>query len=188
MSGVVIVPGLGNSGQNHWQTRWQRRLPNADRIRLAQWEHPDLQQWVDATIATVRRQRTSYIVAHSFGCLATVQALDTIRDQVRGVLLVAPADPEKFGIASLLRHSAIPVPGLVVGSLSDPWLSWSKAQQWAQRWELPIYCAGSAGHINVESGHGDWPEGWGLLHRLRQADKVLVPPALRQTLRLSVAY
>jgi uncharacterized protein len=109
---------------------------------------------------------------------------------VRGVLLVAPADPEKFGIDSLLPHSALPVPGLVVGSLTDPWLSWSKAQQWAQRWELPIFCAGDAGHINAESGHGDWDEGWELLQHLRQFEQVgRQPPRARQSLQwAAVAY
>lgn len=176
MSGVVIVPGLRNSGPGHWQTVWQQRLANAGRICLPQWERPDLQQWADAIVATVRARRASYIVAHSFGCLATAYVLEQIRDEVRGVLLVAPADPEKFGVETLLPHSALPVPGLVVGSLTDPWLSWSKAQQWAQRWALPIYCAGDAGHINAESGHRDWPEGWKLLTRLQHLENVALQP------------
>jgi hypothetical protein len=29
--------------------------------------------------------------------------------------------------------------------------------------------AGQAGHINVDSGHGPWPEGLGILHGLRQS-------------------
>jgi len=93
------------------------------------------------------------------------------------MFLVAPADPEKFGIAPRLPHAPLPVPGLVVGSLSDPWLTWPKAQLWAQRWELPIYCAGDAGHINAQSGHGEWPEGWALLQRLLQIGKAA--PAAR---------
>lgn len=171
MSGVVIVPGLHNSGPAHWQSLWQQRLPNAERIRLQRWDQPDLERWTDATIAAVQKQRANYLVAHSFGCLAAVHALTALQHSVRAVLLVAPADPEKFGIAALLPHTPLPVPGLVVGSLTDPWLSWSKAQQWAQRWELPIYCAGDAGHINAESGHGDWPEGWKLLQRLLRIGK-----------------
>lgn len=170
MNGVVIVPGLRNSGPEHWQTVWQRRIPNAQRIEMTQWEQPDLAQWTDATIAAVRKQRARYIVAHSFGCLATVNALDEIQDLVRGVLLVAPADPDKFKLGSVLPHGPLPVTGLVVGSLDDPWLSWTRAQQWAQRWLLPIVCAGYAGHINAESGHGEWPDGWKLLQRLRQHD------------------
>jgi predicted alpha/beta hydrolase family esterase len=190
MNGVVIVPGLRNSGPQHWQTLWQQRLPNAERIRMTQWDKPDLQQWVDATIAAVRKQRASYIVAHSFGCLATVHALDAIQDQVRGVLLVAPADPDKFNIAHLLPDAHVPVPGLVVGSLSDPWLSWSRAQQWARRWLLPIVCAGDAGHINAESGHGAWAEGWELLQRLRRHEAVaLQPPRVQQARQWSaMAY
>ncbi len=187
MSGVVIVPGLRNSGAGHWQTVWQQRLPNAERIQLPQWERPDLQQWADAIVTTVRAQRASYIVAHSFGCLATAYALDRLcggtngeaTAEVRGILLVAPADPQKFGIEALLPDSALPVPGLVVGSRTDPWLSWSKAQQWAQRWALPIYCAGDAGHINAESGHADWPEGWTLLQRLQQFESTALRPPYR---------
>jgi len=151
MTGVIIVPGLGNSGAQHWQTQWQQRLPNAARIVLSQWQQPDLQSWVDATITAANRFDDSYIVAHSFGCLATVVALQELRDRVRGVLLVAPADPDKFKLAEILPHSTLPVLGVVVGSLSDPWLTWRKAQLWAQRWELPIFCAGDAGHINIES-------------------------------------
>ncbi len=26
---VLVVPGLHNSGPQHWQSLWQRRLPNA---------------------------------------------------------------------------------------------------------------------------------------------------------------
>jgi uncharacterized protein len=54
MSGVLIVPGLRNSGPDHWQTHWQQRLPNAQRIRLRQWQQADLQQWVDAIIGAVK--------------------------------------------------------------------------------------------------------------------------------------
>jgi len=180
MTGVIIVPGLGNSGAQHWQTQWQQRLPNAARIVLSQWQQPDLQSWVDATIAAANRFDDSYIVAHSFGCLAAVVALKELRDRVRGVLLVAPADPDKFKLAEILPHSTLPVPGVVVGSLSDPWLTWRKAQLWAQRWELPIFCAGDAGHINIESGHGAWPEGWQLLEKLRQPEAIELPPSLLQ--------
>lgn len=190
MTRIIIVPGLGNSGGQHWQSRWQQRLPNATRITLPQWQQPNLRSWVDAIDNAVGQHTDNYLVAHSFGCLASVAALAELRHRVRGVLLVAPADPDKFKITDLLPQSTLPVPGLVVGSLSDPWLSWSKAQLWAQRWELPIYCAGNAGHINVESGHGEWHEGWQLLEKLQRPDDIELSPALfphRQTSR-ALAY
>lgn len=176
MTRMIIVPGLGNSGARHWQSRWQQRLPDATRIGLPQWQQPDLRSWVAGIVAAVGQHHDNYLIAHSFGCLASVVALEELRDRVRGVLLVAPADPDKFKLADLLPQSTLPVPGLVIGSLSDPWLSWSKAQLWAQRWELPIYCAGDAGHINIESGHEEWHEGWQLLGRLQQPDAIKIAP------------
>jgi predicted alpha/beta hydrolase family esterase len=31
---------------------------------------------------------------------------------------------------------------------------------------LPLISAGDAGHINAESGHGVWPEGWRAFQQL----------------------
>jgi predicted alpha/beta hydrolase family esterase len=187
MAGIIIVPGLGNSGALHWQTQWQQRLPNAERIELPQWQQPDLRSWVDAIIDAANRHDDSYIIAHSFGCLATVVALSQLHQRVRGILLVAPADPDKFKLADVLPQSALPVAGVMVGSLSDPWLTWGKAQVWAQRWELPIFCAGDAGHINIESGHGAWPEGWQLLEKLQQPRSIDLPSSLLQRSQYSRA-
>jgi len=164
---VVIVPGLRDSGPGHWQSLWQRRLPHAHRVQQERWDEPDLERWSERVADVLERTSPAWIVAHSFGCLASVHALAATGAAVRGVLLVAPADPEKFRVSARLPQGALGVSGLVVGSLTDPWLSWQKAQVWANRWKLPLLCAGAAGHINVDSGHGHWPEGWNLLQRLR---------------------
>ena len=29
---ILIVPGLYNSGPDHWQSHWERELPNAQRV------------------------------------------------------------------------------------------------------------------------------------------------------------
>lgn len=164
---VVIVPGLRDSGAGHWQTLWQQRLPEVVRVQQERWDVADLERWSERVADVLQRTSPAWIVAHSFGCLASVRALAETGASVRGLLLVAPADPEKFHIAEVLPAGPLGVNGLMVGSLTDPWLSWRKAEQWARRWSLPLLCAGAAGHINVDSGHGHWPEGWNLLQRLR---------------------
>lgn len=172
MNSVVIVPGLNDSGPQHWQTHWQARLgaeqTKVARVRQSRWDEPDLDAWTQRVIETVDATGPSWLVAHSFGCLASVNALASIEAQVRGILLVAPADPDKFGIADRLVTGALPVRALMVASLSDPWLSWGRAEQWAQRWQIPILSAGYAGHINAESGHGAWRDGWDLFRQFRQ--------------------
>jgi predicted alpha/beta hydrolase family esterase len=177
MSAVVLVPGLHNSGPQHWQSLWQRRLPGAVRVEQAQWSVPDLERWsasVDRVLDTVD---DCWIVAHSFGCLATMYALAKrfeagAQGNVRGVFLVAPADPDKFGIADRLP-GRLPIAGRLVASLSDPWLAWTRAERWAERWGLPAICAGDAGHINVDSGHGSWWEGWSWFQQLRAQSPML---------------
>jgi predicted alpha/beta hydrolase family esterase len=161
MSTVVIVPGLHDSGPGHWQTQWQQRLPGAVRVEQARWDRADLQRWSDQVAATVEALRGDvWLVAHSFGCLASVHALAQVGARVRGLFLVAPADPDKFDIGDRLPLGRLPVQGMIVGSTSDPWLRWEKVKRWASRWDLPLLNAGDVGHINVESGHGEWREGW----------------------------
>lgn len=178
MSSVVIVPGLHNSGPQHWQSQWQRRLPDAVRVEQAHWDRPDLQRWSAQVERVLNTVDDCWIVAHSFGCLATMHALARQFEaaggesafalgNVRGVFLVAPADPVKFGVVAELPAGPLPIRGRVVASLTDPWFSWHDAQQWAARWRLPVICAGDAGHINVESGHGSWWEGWNWFAQLR---------------------
>jgi len=173
MSRVVIVPGLHNSGPQHWQSLWQRRLPNSLRVEQQRWDVPDLKCWSDNVLDVLNALDASgedcWIVAHSFGCLASVYALQQARSNVRGLFLAAPADPQKFAVADLLPAGSLSIPGRLIGSRSDPWLAWEHAEQWAQRWRLPIVCAGDAGHINVESGHGLWPEGWREFQKLQAA-------------------
>lgn len=164
----LIVPGLGDSGADHWQTLWEQRFPDARRVQQVHWDRPDLERWSDQVVRTLAAHGDAWIVAHSFGCLATVHALARAGALVQGVFLVAPADPEKFGLGDRLPHSPLAVRGALVASRSDPWLSFERARLWALRWELPMLDAGDAGHINAASGHGAWEQGWRWLHRLRR--------------------
>jgi predicted alpha/beta hydrolase family esterase len=182
MNTVVLVPGLNDSGPQHWQSLWQRRLPGAVRVEQAQWSLPDLERWSANVGSVLDTVDDCWIVAHSFGCLATMYALarrfdDGALGNVRGVFLVAPADPDKFGVAARLP-GRLPIEGRLVASLSDPWFAWQRAERWAERWGLPAICAGDAGHINVESGHGSWWEGWGWFQQLRAETP---PPAHYRT-------
>ena len=168
MSTVLIVPGLRNSGPSHWQTWLQGLLPDVRRVEQDDWEKTCLSDWaarvreaIDAAAEPV------WIVAHSFGCLASVTAGFTRPERIRGALLVAPADPERFGEPAVLLEERLAFPSLVVASSNDPWVRAPVAERWAQRWGSRYMNIGPAGHINVDSGHGPWPEGLALLRQLQ---------------------
>jgi predicted alpha/beta hydrolase family esterase len=166
---VLVVPGLHDSGPGHWQSRWQERYPDFQRIEQADFATPALATWA-ATVAAAIAATASppLVVAHSFGCLATVRAIDTHRRTIAGALLVAPADPDRFDAASMLPVHVLPVPTTLVGSTNDPWLKFVKAGALASQWGSRFVGYRDAGHINAESGHGDWPEGLALLRDLAE--------------------
>lgn len=173
---ILIVPGWSSSGPDHWQSRWQRNLPTARRIEQDDWINPDKDRWVGRLISEVARsKRPPVLVAHSLGCIAVVHAAAKLpKGLVIGAFLVAPADiersadwpitqgetfdAEKGGFLPL-PTAPLPFPATVVASRDDPYCQRDRAQALASAWGATLIDAGEAGHINVSSGHGPWPEG-----------------------------
>ena len=161
---VLVVPGLHGSGAAHWQTRWEQLYPTFERVEQDDWNTPDLPRWSQRMVQTLgSSSKPVLIVAHSFGCLTTLQAANDNATRgcfnLAGALLVAPADPEKFGVADVLRDARLPCPAIVIGSTDDPWMASHRAAYWADSWGCGFLNAGALGHINAESQLGDWEQG-----------------------------
>ncbi|NMM28573.1 MAG: alpha/beta hydrolase [Glaciimonas sp.] len=174
---VLIVPGLHNSGADHWQTRWQQRYPTFERVEQEHWDRPELPRWAERLEQVLRTSsRPTLIVAHSFGCLTTMHAAGLGKLKLAGALLVAPADPKKFGVEKTLGIARLTCPALVIGSTNDPWMTSSRAAGWADIWGCEFVNAGALGHINAESGLENWPFGLSQLTRLIHTVKTVVRP------------
>lgn len=174
---ILIVPGLNGSGPEHWQTLWEKKF-GYDRVRQRDWENPDIAEWVqtlDGIIAAYPER--VIIVAHSLGCLAVAQWAEIHPEntgRVLSALLVAPTDVEASAdIPAFMRrfasHAALPFPSILVGSENDPHMTSAAAQRLARLWKSRFVNAGTVGHINLDSGHGPWPEGEALLQDLISA-------------------
>lgn len=172
---VLIVPGLNDSGPGHWQTRWQAHYPAFERVEQDRWDRPDLLSWSQRLTEKLQQStQPVIIVAHSFGCLASVHATWRF-PHVVAALLVAPADPEKFGFAHLLHDARMRCPTIMMGSENDPWMVAHRAAYWADCWGCGFVNAGALGHINAESALGDWEQGLQQLGRLRAVADVCLP-------------
>ena len=111
-------------------------------------------------------------MAHSFGCLTTVAALaqhPELHAKIKNLVLVAPANPARFGDQGFARHSQndyhdyfhhlkLNVPTQLLISENDPWLDFQDAQNLAIAWQLRPINLGQVGHINVASGFGAFPK------------------------------
>lgn len=157
---LLVVPGLNDSGPVHWQTWLQSLHRDAVRVEQDDWLTPDLDRWARQAQLAMRRapSATWLVAAHSFGCLALSRLLALWPEApVAGALLVAPADPVKFGVEALLPQRRLPCATTLVASDTDPWMSAGQARLWADRWGSHWINLGDAGHINAESGFGPWP-------------------------------
>jgi uncharacterized protein len=157
---LLVVPGLNDSGPAHWQSWLQSLHRDALRVRQRDWSEPDLDRWAGRIVSTMERDDKArwVVAAHSFGCLA-LGRLAALRPDlpIEAALLVAPADPDRFGVAGLLPQTALPYTSTLVGSRTDPWLSAAKARLWSLRWRSHFVDLGDAGHINAEAGFGPLP-------------------------------
>jgi predicted alpha/beta hydrolase family esterase len=168
MSTALIIPGLHSSGPDHWQSWFESRLVPSRRVVQRDWRNPNLAEWSQRASREIHRAPGRiFIVAHSFGVLAAALAAHDHRERIAGAMLVAPADPDKFGVADLLPTKPLGFPSVVIASANDPWIAIDRAARWADLWGADLVNLGAAGHINAESGYGPWPEGLQIFARLR---------------------
>ena len=67
---VLILPGIGNSGPQHWQTLWELRHPQWQRVNLGDWDGPVCEDWVRSLDVAVQAcPDPPVLVAHSLACL-----------------------------------------------------------------------------------------------------------------------
>jgi predicted alpha/beta hydrolase family esterase len=171
-----IVPGLGSSGPAHWQTYFERVHPEFTRVAQREWDAPDRAEWVaNIERALAGEDLTNVVlIAHSLGCATVAHWAAQHGQAIRGALLVAPADVETKHFAAFpatgfgpMPLQQLPFPSIVVASSTDQWVSEARARQFAKAWGSELIAFGDAGHINADSGYGDWPAGLELLRAWR---------------------
>ncbi len=167
MTQYLILPGLGNSGPQHWQTYFEQKAPNFIRVQQSEWDSPDCAIW----IATIDRAVLAYdlsnivLIGHSLACCTIAHWANKYHRKIKGALLVAPSDIENpvytfpsTGFAPIPLQT-IPFKTLVITSDNDPWVSLERAQLFANAWGSRLINIGAAGHINADSGYGSWEQG-----------------------------
>ena len=175
---LLIVPGWRDSGPGHWQSLWAERLQGAVRVRQDDWITPRREAWVAALEKLVLASPAPVVIAaHSLGCIATAHLSERAASRIRGALLVAPADPERRAVLSdfaPVPYARLPYRSIVVASSNDPYCPVRRAGAYARAWGSEFVRVQNAGHINTESGHGEWPLGLALLHSLTNEPATLM--------------
>lgn len=174
MTNYFIVPGLGNSGEQHWQSFFESTGENFQRIQQQEWDAPDRKDWVDTVDKAISGYdpATVILIGHSLGCLTIAHWATQYGKKIKGALLVAPSDFEApqytfpaTGFAPVPKEP-INFRTIVVASANDQWVSLERAKFFASNWGSGFINIGDAGHINTASGHYQWHEGLAILKTL----------------------
>ena len=171
---VLLLPGWQNSGPGHWQSRWET-LYGDKRVEQHDWDWPRRGDWMARLDEVLLESDVpALLAAHSLGCqlVASWAEHSQHTGRVAGALLVAPPDTERADMPPQLhnwrpiRRSRLPFPGIAVVSGDDPFCTPERSTQMAADWGASVVMAGPRGHLNADSGLGDWQEGRELLESL----------------------
>jgi predicted alpha/beta hydrolase family esterase len=172
---VLILPGLFNSGESHWQSQWERQFSNLRRVEQQDWETPVAEDWVERLNEEIAAADAEVVlIAHSLACTLVTRWAQhyPAASKVRGALLVAPSDTEAQsyppGTTGFVPMSTqrLPFPTTIVASTDDPYVTHDRAKAFAKAWGSELVWVENAGHINGQTGYGPWPEGVALMFKL----------------------
>ncbi len=171
---VLLLPGWQNSGPSHWQSRWEN-LHGYLRVEQGDWFWPKRGDWMARLEEVILQSETpAVLVGHSLGCqlAASWSAHSQNTALVKAALLVAPPDPERDDTPPQLYNwrpitrERLRFTSLVVTSTDDPFSNAMRATAMADAWGSELALIGARGHINGDSGLGDWAEGHAMLRAL----------------------
>ena len=163
----LIVPGLNNSDEKHWQTFWERSLPSTQRVQQRSWDNPQKEEWIAKLGETIQSlNQDTIIVAHSLGVATTVMYLTQnqgkIPAHVKGAFLVSPSDVDNIEVIKSFAPmplEKLTIPACIVASENDPFVSMDRAEFFANAWGVSLFNAGKLGHINSATDLREWDQG-----------------------------
>ena len=184
---VLVVPGLRDHVDAHWQTLLAAALQAQGRPvhTVPPMGRKDLDCAV--RVAAIEREAQAIggplvIVAHSGGVVMLAHWARKTRRAVQGALLATPPDfdqPMPPGYPTLAELDAggwlpvprdrLPFPSIVAASRNDPLGRYERVADLAQGWGSRLVDLGDVGHLNPASGHGEWPRACELMDELAMA-------------------
>jgi hypothetical protein len=177
---VLIVPGLRDHVDAHWQTLLAARLERV--CTVPPMGREDLRcaervRAIDEHVCAI--DGPVIIVAHSGGVVMVAHWAQRARRKVAGALLATPPDfetpmPAGYPTPAALEaggwfpvpRGQLPFPSIVAASRNDPLAASERVAELARGWGSRLVDLGEVGHLNPASGFGEWPRALELIDEL----------------------
>jgi predicted alpha/beta hydrolase family esterase len=194
---VLIVPGLRDHVDAHWQTLLAKELPRVRTVAPLGRERLDLLTHIKAIEREAQEiEGPMIVVAHSAGTIAVAHWAMCRTRRVAGALLAVPPDfetpmPEGYPTIAQLREAGwLPVPrrplpfaSIVAASRNDPLAKFERVQELASQWDSTFVDLGEVGHLNPASGYGRWDRAREFIDQIAQGADAIEQACWAQPLR-----
>jgi len=168
---VLVVPGLRDHVQEHWQTLLESKLEKVRSVPPLTEDKLNCRARIDNIQREIARIDGDIIlVAHSAGCLMVAHWAAYYTREIKGALLAVPPDmhanwPPQYPTPDALREQGwdplsakpLPFPSILAASTNDYLASYEAAEEMARTWGSKLVNLGDVGHLNPASGFGPWP-------------------------------
>ncbi len=164
---VLILHGWGGSDYPHWQAILSAKIAcsyGTVSFPLIQHPHfPHLNRWKREILNHIESFKPNIVVCHSLANSVWFHLLlDNKAPYLDKLYIVAPPSMNtKHDMLSSFFPIKVPKSlnakeAIVVVSDNDPWIDLTEADYLAKSWGVPLKILKEAGHINIESGYGQW--------------------------------
>jgi hypothetical protein len=165
---VLVLHGWGGSDDPHWQAWLCGEIVkeyNLVSFPLLDNPHfPSKNRWMKQAKGILEELQPDIVICHSLGCILWLHlSLEGEISPVKRLLLVAPPSLT-CKIETLKTFFPVDVPdslyadeAMLVTSDNDPYMSQEEAGILKKRLGIEMKVMSNGGHINAESGYGEWP-------------------------------
>ncbi len=168
MKRVLILHGWGGSDFPHWQS-WLAGEVAKDYgcvsfLKLSNIDLPDKDEWINELKHELEEFKPNIVICHSVANILWFHICNEgkIREVEHLFLVVPPS--LKCDIKELESFFPCEIPTklyakkpLLITSTNDPYMTMQEADELQKALNIEMLVLQNAGHINSESGYGEWP-------------------------------
>lgn len=165
---ILILHGLGGSDFPHWQS-WlaSEYAKNYGKVSFLKFSNPDFpnkDDWKEELIKELYDFQPDIVICHSIANILWFHVCnDLAATQVEKLYLVVPPSME-CDMPELKSFYPCKIPTnlyaqetLLITSTNDPYMTQDEANALQNSLHVDMKILENAGHINVDSGYGEWP-------------------------------
>lgn len=164
---VLLLHGWGGSDAPHWQSYIAAKLAAdygyVNFFRFSDVNEPKLDIWKSELSATLEDFQPDIVICHSLANTLWFHLCNEMSIKtVETLYLVAPPSME-CKVEELSEFFPVKIPkklyakkSFLVSSTNDPYMSKEEANHLAKDLNIPMKVLLNAGHINSDSGFGEW--------------------------------